>query len=86
LVELDEQLRKLLPDYVLHQGKEKFGGLRYYWASGEDVPDPEDPEPPTPSRAGEEDEWSGLRGAREIRSRQILRRPCTARLCSAAWL
>jgi len=60
LVELDEQLRMLLPNYVLHQVKEKFGGLRYYWESGEDVHDPEDPEPPTPGRDGDEaerDRW-----------------------------
>jgi hypothetical protein len=42
LVELDEQLRALLPDYVIHQVKEKFGGLRYYWESGEGVQDPDD--------------------------------------------
>jgi hypothetical protein len=61
LVELDEQLGALLPNYVLHQVKEKFGGLRYYWESGEDVHDPEDPEPPTPGRDGNEaerDRWS----------------------------
>ncbi len=39
LVELDEQLRALLPNYVIHQVKEKFGGLRYYWESGEDLHD-----------------------------------------------
>jgi hypothetical protein len=61
LVELDGQLRALLPNYVLHQVKEKFGGLRYYWDSGEDVHDPEDPEPPTPvrdSNEAERDRWS----------------------------
>ena len=61
LVELDEQLRMVLHNYVLHQVKEKFGGLRYYWASGEDVHDPEDPEPPTPGRDSDEaarNRWS----------------------------
>jgi hypothetical protein len=43
LVELDEQLRALLPNYVIHQVKEKFGGLRYYWEPGEDVRDASDP-------------------------------------------
>jgi RNA polymerase-binding transcription factor DksA len=43
LVELDEQLRALLPNYVIHQVKEKFGGLRYYWDPGEEVRDPSDP-------------------------------------------
>ncbi len=42
LVELDEQLRALLPNYELHQVKEKFGGLRYYWESGEDAHDAND--------------------------------------------
>jgi hypothetical protein len=42
LVELDEQLRALLPNYVIHQVKEKYGGLRYYWEPGEDGPDPND--------------------------------------------
>lgn len=48
LVELDEQLRALLPNYVVHQVKEKFGGLRYYWESGDDIHDPDDPEPSIP--------------------------------------
>ncbi len=43
LVELDEQLRALLPNYVIHQVKEKFGGLRYYWEPGEEVRDPNNP-------------------------------------------
>jgi len=42
LVELDEQLRALLPNYVIHQVKEKFGGLRYYWEPGDEVGDPSD--------------------------------------------
>jgi hypothetical protein len=42
LVELDEQLRALLPNYVIHQVKEKYGGLRYYWEPGGEVGD--DPE------------------------------------------
>ena len=50
LVELDEQLRGLFPKYELHQVKEKYGGLRYYWESDEDVHDPDDPEPPIPER------------------------------------
>jgi len=56
LVELDEKLRTVLPNYALHQVKEKFGGLRYYWESGEDVRDPDDPEPPTPGRDGNDAE------------------------------
>jgi hypothetical protein len=39
LVELDEHLRALLPNYVIHQVKEKFGGLRYYWEPGEEIRD-----------------------------------------------
>lgn len=30
VVELNEKLEEIKPDYVLHQVKEKFGGLRYY--------------------------------------------------------
>ena len=60
LVELDEQLRQLLPDYEIHQVKEKFGGLRFYWGSSENVRDPGDPEP-SPPRSGTRDtegaEW-----------------------------
>lgn len=48
LVELDERLRALLPNYELHQVKEKYGGLRYYWESGEEIHDPDDHEPPIP--------------------------------------
>jgi hypothetical protein len=54
VVELDEQLRQLLPDYVIHQVKEKFGCLRFYWGSSEDVHDPRDPEP-SPPRSGTSD-------------------------------
>jgi hypothetical protein len=40
IVELDEQLRVLFPTYAVHQVKEKFGGLRYYWDAEEDVGNP----------------------------------------------
>ena len=30
LVELDRSIAKLYPEYVVHQVKVKFGGLRYY--------------------------------------------------------
>jgi len=32
LSELDQEVSSLLPDYVIHQVKEKFGTLRFYWA------------------------------------------------------
>jgi hypothetical protein len=44
LGELDEQLRALLPNYLIYQVKEKFGGLRYYWEPGEEVRDAGDPD------------------------------------------
>jgi hypothetical protein len=44
IVELDAQLCALLPNYAIHQIKEKFGGLRYYWETGEDIHDPHDRE------------------------------------------
>ncbi len=65
LVELDEQLQALLPVYVIHQIKEKFGGLRYYWKSGEEIHDPDDPKPPTPERDGSEAEWESWRQAHD---------------------
>lgn len=46
LAELDADLAVLLPRYEIHQVKEKFGGLRLYWNSGERVLDPNDPQPP----------------------------------------
>lgn len=30
VVELNEKLEEIYPEYTLHQVKEKFGGLRYY--------------------------------------------------------
>ncbi len=65
LVELDEQLRTLLPDYVIHQVKEKYGGLRYYWEPGEEVHDLDDLEPATPGRDGSEAEWERWAQAHE---------------------
>lgn len=65
LVELDKQLRALLPDYVICQVKEKYGGLRYYWEPGEEVHDPADPEPPAPMRNGDEAEWKRWRRQHE---------------------
>ncbi len=32
LARLDERLREIDPDYQVHQIKEKFGTLRFYWA------------------------------------------------------
>lgn len=48
VIELDEQLATLFPGYELHQVKEKFGGLRFYWGTAERVVNPEDPEPELP--------------------------------------
>lgn len=65
IVELDEQLRALLPNYAIHQVKEKFGGLRYYWEAGEDIHDPHDAEPPTPGQDGSEEAWAQWRHEHE---------------------
>ncbi len=35
VVELDAAMAEVLPTYVLHQVKEKFGSLRYYFAMGD---------------------------------------------------
>jgi hypothetical protein len=48
LVDLDQQLAVLFPTYEIHQVKEKYGGLRFYWHASERVTDPEDPEPDWP--------------------------------------
>jgi hypothetical protein len=61
IVELDEQLRALLPNYAINQVKEKYGGLRYYWEAGEDIRDPDDPEPPTPRQDSSEEIWDRWR-------------------------
>lgn len=61
IVELDEQLRALLPNYVIHQIKEKYGGLRYYWEAGEDIQDPHNSVPWTPGRDGSEEAWARWR-------------------------
>jgi hypothetical protein len=37
LAELDAKLAVLLPRYQIHQVKEKFGGLRFYWHIGERI-------------------------------------------------
>lgn len=39
LARLEERLRQLDPDYRVHQIKEKFGGLRFYWAGDYDAGD-----------------------------------------------
>lgn len=33
IIEVDHRLAELNPDYVVHQAKEKFGSLRYYYES-----------------------------------------------------
>lgn len=45
ICELDQQLARLFPNYCIHQVKEKYGDLRYYWEAGEQLTDPADPEP-----------------------------------------
>ena len=41
VIDTDARLAHLDPDYVVHQIKEKFGTLRYYWATSSDDPSPE---------------------------------------------
>jgi hypothetical protein len=53
-------LGALFPAYRIHQVKEKFAGLRYYWEAGEQLTDPADPEP-EPRAAGEDDTVWGER-------------------------
>ncbi|HTU78907.1 MAG TPA: hypothetical protein VMF09_09135 [Solirubrobacteraceae bacterium] len=58
LIELDSQLRELLPSYAIHQVKEKYGGLRYYWEAGEAIHDPDDPEPSMPRNGSSDAAWA----------------------------
>jgi transcription elongation factor Elf1 len=51
ICELDEQLARLFLAYRIHQVKEKYAGLRYYWEAGEQLTDPADPEPEPPAAA-----------------------------------
>ena len=41
-LDLDRYLVRLFPNYEIHQMKEKFGRLRFYWAPGEPTPEDED--------------------------------------------
>jgi hypothetical protein len=66
LVELDEQLRTLLPKYAIHQVKEKYGGLRYYWEPGEEIHCPDDPEPSTPGPGSGDAEWAEWEREHEV--------------------
>ena len=71
LIELDTELAALCPDYVVHQAKSKFGGLRYYVA----LPDgPAGSEPaccvawesePAPGSAGSQEEWQAYLAKRQ---------------------
>jgi hypothetical protein len=45
IVELDEHLAALFPEYQLEQVKEKYGGLRFYWSEGERITNQADLEP-----------------------------------------
>lgn len=39
VIELDQALAAIDPSYEVHQCKEKFGGLRFYFGASEDVPE-----------------------------------------------
>jgi hypothetical protein len=41
----------------LHQAKEKFGTLRFYWDAGERILDPGDPEPAAPAKDASDTDW-----------------------------
>lgn len=38
LVRLDRQIAELLPDYEIHQVKEKYGAIRFYWSVPDALP------------------------------------------------
>ncbi len=56
VIALDEQIAKQAPDYQIHQIKEKFGGLRYYWEPNFDYEWSEDNQPPEPP---DNDDYNG---------------------------
>ena len=53
--ELDRSLADVVPDYVVHQVKQKFGSLNYHWAPPSDVRPFSDPDDPHPSYTDEGD-------------------------------
>ena len=60
IVELDEKIAEVYPDYEVHQVKEKYGTLRYYYGFPErEVPEV-GPRPDYPKGGGEEEKkvWS----------------------------
>jgi hypothetical protein len=70
ICELDEQLARLFPDYHIHQVKEKYGGLRYYWDGDDRLTDPDDPEPEPPAdgqddTSGWNEQWEAWRERQE---------------------
>lgn len=69
VVELDQQLSALFPDYELHQVKEKFGCLRFYWAVGARVTDPADPPPEVTELRDDASDAEQSAAASEWRSR-----------------
>lgn len=79
LADLDQQLARLFPTYEIHQVKEKYGGLRFYWHASERVTDPADPEPDSPVLGDQatKDEtdaaWSVWQTARDTWSARLAR-------------
>jgi hypothetical protein len=71
LTELDGELAVLLPRYRIHQVKEKFAGLRFYWDSGERIVDPNDPEPTVVGEAASPTEEARLLADHETWQRRL---------------
>ncbi len=71
LTELDDELAVLLPRYRIHQVKEKFAGLRFYWHSGERITDPNDPEPTAVGEAASPTEEARLLADHEAWQRRL---------------
>jgi hypothetical protein len=71
LTELDGGLAGLLPRYRIHQVKEKFAGLRFYWDSGERIVDPNDPEPTVVGEAAGPTEQTRLLADHEAWQRRL---------------
>jgi len=57
VVETHRKLAKLFPDYEVHQVKEKFASLRYYWAEGMHPYQLVHPRPAAPAKDVDDAEW-----------------------------
>lgn len=68
VIDLDRYLARLFPNYEIHQMKEKFGVLRFYWDPGEEKPENEQDEYRADSYSNRKRSADALVGAAEVKS------------------